>query len=243
MANFGVVNRLDIVQGATSSGYKAKNGTYEVSFYNSLTLGGDHLADYTVYVSSLIKNVRENADGSIDLDYYGVNKVQVKTTQAKNISSVAVTYRLRVDTDNSGNLKEVWSKNSDLSGSFDSGIINVESLAKPLHIHINAGESYELGKTKKVLNWYADAPLADDEFNIYLGHIANFNEPLYTPCGIRHSGSFKSVNKENRYNQIRVNNQFSTIHKEIISKANTPNSGHVRVRKNNVWLQSPPYEE
>ena len=243
MANFGVVNRLDIVQGATSSGYNTKNGAFEVSFYNSLTVGGDHLADYTVYVTSLIKNVKENSDGSIDLDYYGVTKVQVKTTQAKNISSVVVTYRLKVDIDNSGNLKEVWSKNSDLSGSFDSGIINVESLAKPLHIHINAGESYDLGKSKKVLNWYADAPLEDDEFNIYLGHIANFNKPLYTPCGIRHSGSLKSVNKENRYNQIRVNNQFSTIHKEIINKANTPNSGHVRGRKNNVWLQSPPYEE
>lgn len=241
MANFRLDNRLEITQGATSLGSRGSGNHFEVGFFNSLGGGNDsHLAEYWVIVNAKIENVVENDDLSIDLDYYGISDVRVMTTMAKNITTGSLEYRLSVDLDNSGNLKQVWSKRADLSGSFDSGIINIETLKQPLHIHVEAGESVGFAE-KRILNWYGDASLSDDEFNIYTGQplITNLNPPLYTPCNIRKGSTFPSVNKLKLTNQIRQNGQYRIIAKESRRTQRADNTGHVRVRHNGNYLQSP----
>lgn len=236
MANYNIQNRLEITQGALSIGSTANQNFFKVGFKN--TDGRNTVATYWVEVTVKVTNVIENDDLSIDLEYFGISSVRVRTDYATNKKTGNCTYILKVDSDNNGNLKEVWRKKADLSSSFDTGDINVQPFTNPIKVHVEAGETFSL-QERKILNFYNDASLTDDEFNIYTGSplIKNLNPPLYTPCSIRKNGKFFSCNK-GLSNAIRKNGYFKKIPKEKRATQNFSDMGHVRYRNNSIWKQS-----
>lgn len=234
--NFG--GRVELIQGGLSEGTGSEGSQFFAKFRNEYPIGKS-VAKYIIYLWADVRNVKENPDGSIELDFYGLSQYRAMTYEALNITTENVTYTLKVDKNNDGNLVQVWSKTADLSGAFDTGNVFVTKGTAPLHYKIEAGQTLKIPE-RKVANWYADASSADDEFNLYIGGtITNTNPANYIPAKARKGGQWKKLNDNNGHLKIRLSGSWIDKSKENLNTQNKENSGHTRIRRSGKWLQAP----
>lgn len=235
--NFG--GRVELIQGGLSEGTASEGNLYSAKFRNEFR-AGQSVAKYIVYIWADVRNYKENPDGSIELDFYGVSQFRVRTYEALNITTASVTYTLNADMKNDGNLVQVWQQALDLSSSFDTGDIFVtDKGSTPKHYKVNAGQTLNIPEIK-VAHWLADASVADDEFNLYIGgSITNTNPANYRPYA-EYQGAWKDFNSNNGHIQIYLNGAWVDKSLENANTIKQPNTGHNRIYLNGQWLQAPP---
>jgi hypothetical protein len=234
--NFG--GRVEIIQGGLFDGQNHHENRYEATFRNEYR-NGQRVATYTVTMWADIRNYKENNDGSIELDYYGMAQFNVATSFAENKTYENLTYTFQADKKNNGQLETVWTQTLDLSAPFNTGIIKVDSSAPPQHYRVEAGQTLKIPE-KKVAHWYADARISDDEFNFYMGgDITNTNPPNYVPYA-QYNGAWKDFNSNNGKILIYSNNIWVDKSQENAATIKQPDKGHNRIYINGQWLQVPP---
>ena len=231
MSNYEIGGRVEIIQGALLKEKGSNNAQFYAEFRNTLSVAGADVARYRVEINADIRNVVENEDSSITLDFYGISSYRAYTTFANQSTSVPLTYSLDVDKANNGTLSRAWTLEGELSHPFDSGLIHVDTEGtKAIKVTIPAGQSVAIPE-RKVAHWLANAPSISDEFNVYVGgSITNTNPPLYTPMAVRDGGKMKSNNKNGKNNKVRLGKTLTTIAKENYATVSQPNKGHMRIR-------------
>lgn len=235
--NFG--GRVELIQGGLSEGTGSDGAQFFAKFRNEFQAGVS-VAKYVIYLWADVRNVKENPDGSIELDFYGLSQYRVMTYEASDTTTSAVTYTLQVDKENNGSLVQVWTKTTDLSASFDTGDVFVTKGTTAKHYKVDAGHTLTIPELK-VAHWLADGAVADDEFNLYIGgKITNTNPANYKPSKIRKGGSWKKLN-DNASGKLLIRTSGKWVDKSLenLNTQNQENKGHTRLRRSNKWIQAP----
>ena len=238
-----VSGEFKIIQGSLFKHQDANQTSVWVDFEN--TQGdGTWLADYRVKINYNISNETLNSDGSITFNYGGVQSVQIFTTRTAGITSGASTTYQIYNYDNDGHKNLLWKQTADLGANFNSGLLtNLPiTVAGTGTYTIPRGGSIEIPKTR-VANFYNDAPLVDDEADLYLGGtFTNPLPPVYIPCSRYQSGTFQSNDIRNRKNQIFNGTHFVNVQYSVSTNENkncdfSVNTAQVAVY-NNGWKQA-----
>lgn len=236
MANYEINGNVVVTQNATLLGTTRENNLFRATFEN--TVAHQQVAIYNVDCFADIRNFVKRPDGTVELDFYGITTVRAYTTKETGITGYRNSLKMFGDVRNNGNLELIYEHEVDLGEGFDTGIKTVNG-SSPIHLVIPPGEQRQI-PLRRVVRWFADALISDDEFYMDIGGYIKNPVELYIPCAIRQGLIIKSLNDTpKKYIKRRNLNSWNDFSWERVETKMQAGQGKSRIRIGGSFRQAP----